>query len=431
MKNWSAPLDRARRVLLLWKKRSNNHSDDEENDEQLIEKEIKLQEDYELPPFPADLKFFINQKDFTKLAAHSYLRRVLLNLVYDDIANKHHLLYPKSQDYIIIAKAILRSLNIPKFKNERKPLQKINAQVQRNKNKFGKGPGRPVKKTDLVSAERKTEKLMFIGRLDDEQDMFKLNQIYRRLFTCNNVIKEVLLEYPAYSLPPLVFEEVRMTTDTNIARNVELFLPVLFEKLPDNSMFISGFFTNPGDKTAISDPVIPASCIKMLNAKYELYLDYQLIEQTTSAQEAISILLCLYNIFEIKFTRHYLGINLLYGIMFQDQNELSKSLRKLLLSWDYIIENKSIVHQHQTKTTTVNNMSMIHTTTSTETYENDSNVLEETHFIQNQQINNRSSFDTEATTISTQHPKKRKQTTSNEEAARSSGRLQSKRFRLT
>ncbi|CAF2903414.1 unnamed protein product [Rotaria sp. Silwood2] len=258
---------------------SNNHSDDEENDDQLIEKEIKLQEDYELPPFPTDLKFVIDQKDFTKLAAHSNLRRVLLNLVYDDIANKHHLLYPKSQDYIVITKAILRSLNIPvdnkdalneyresikqKFKNERKPLQKINAQVQRNKNKFGKGPGRPVKKTDLVSAERKNEKLMFIGQLDDEQDMFKLNQMlkdefnkkpvnmealtyfwkktftYRRLFTRNNVIKEVLLEYPAYSLTSLVFEEVRMTTDTDIERNVQLFLPMLFEKLPDNSMFIS------------------------------------------------------------------------------------------------------------------------------------------------------------------------------------------------
>jgi hypothetical protein len=71
---------------------SNNHSDDEENDDQLIENEIKLQEDYELPPFPADLKFVVDQKDLTKLAAHSYLRRVLLNLVYDDIANKHHLL---------------------------------------------------------------------------------------------------------------------------------------------------------------------------------------------------------------------------------------------------------------------------------------------------------------------------------------------------
>ncbi|CAF3234312.1 unnamed protein product [Rotaria sp. Silwood2] len=284
---------------------SNNHSDDEENDDQLIEKEIKLQEDYELPPFPTDLKFVIDQKDFTKLAAHSNLRRVLLNLVYDDIANKHHLLYPKSQDYIVITKAILRSLNIPvdnkdalneyresikqKFKNERKPLQKINAQVQRNKNKFGKGPGRPVKKTDLVSAERKNEKLMFIGQLDDEQDMFKLNQMlkdefnkkpvnmealtyfwkktftYRRLFTRNNVIKEVLLEYPAYSLTSLVFEEVRMTTDTDIERNVELFLPMLFEKLPDNSMFISD--------------VLPIRVIKLLYHHFKDPVTYALTEK--------------------------------------------------------------------------------------------------------------------------------------------------------
>ena len=106
---------------------------------------------------------------------------------------------------------------------------------------------------------------MFIGRLYDEQDMFKLNQMlkdefnkqpvdmgaityfwrktftYRWLFTRNNVIEEVFLEYPAYSLPPSVscmkillssaiihllpfqaFGELRMTTDTDIARNVEL-----------------------------------------------------------------------------------------------------------------------------------------------------------------------------------------------------------------
>ena len=69
---------------------------------------------------------------------------------------------------------------------------------------------------------------MFIGRVDDEQDMFKLNQMLkdefnkepvdiealtyfwrktftsRRLFTRNHQIKETLLEYPAYSLPSLV-----------------------------------------------------------------------------------------------------------------------------------------------------------------------------------------------------------------------------------
>ena len=37
-----------------------------------------------------------------------------------------------------------------------------------------------------------------------------------------------------------IFEEVRMTMDIDVERNVELFLPVLFEKVPDNSMFISG-----------------------------------------------------------------------------------------------------------------------------------------------------------------------------------------------
>ncbi|CAF1502642.1 unnamed protein product [Rotaria magnacalcarata] len=77
----------------------------------------------------------------------------------------HPARYPKSQDYIIITKAILRPLNIPL----------------------------------------------------DNKDALRKKFTYRRLFIRNNVIKEVLLEYPAYSLPPLVFEELRMTTNTDIA----------------------------------------------------------------------------------------------------------------------------------------------------------------------------------------------------------------------
>jgi len=126
----------------------------------------------------------------------------------------------------------------------------------------------------------------------------------------------------------------------------------------------------------------------MCDNKYELYLDYQLIGQTTSAQQAVSFLLCLYNIFEIKFTRHSRGIHLLYGVVFQDQNELSKSLRKILLSWDYTIENKSIAHQHQMTTTTMNNINVIQNTTSVKRNENDSMVIEESEFIQDQQTNN-------------------------------------------
>ncbi len=72
---------------------SNNHSDDEEEeDDQLSEIEVNLQEDYALPEFPADLKLVVEQKNLTKLAPHSYFRKMLLSLIYDDIANKHNLL---------------------------------------------------------------------------------------------------------------------------------------------------------------------------------------------------------------------------------------------------------------------------------------------------------------------------------------------------
>ncbi len=53
-----------------------------------------------------------------------------------------------------------------------------------------------------------------------------------------------------------------------------------------------------------------------------------------------------------------------------------------------MIKNKSLVHQHQSTTTTVNNITMIQSTISLETNENDSNVLEEIDSTQSQQINN-------------------------------------------
>ncbi|CAF1221405.1 unnamed protein product [Rotaria magnacalcarata] len=96
---------------------------------------------------------------------------------------------------------------------------------------------------------------------------------YRRLCIRNNVIKEVLLEYSAYSwaslmscmkfflssaiihiLYILVLEQVRMITDTDIERNVELFLTMLLEKLPNNSMFLSGSFDTEATTISPQNP---------------------------------------------------------------------------------------------------------------------------------------------------------------------------------
>ncbi|CAF1243966.1 unnamed protein product [Adineta steineri] len=127
----------------------------------------------------------------------------------------------------------------------------------------------------------------------------------------------------------------------------------------------------------------------MLDDKYELYLDYELIVRTTSAQEAVSILIGLYNIFEVKFTRHSRGVHLLYAIMFQDQNEFTKSLRNLLVSWDYIIKNKLAVRQHLSTitATTLSNSNVIQSTISMQTNENGLDAVAKVDSIQNQTIN--------------------------------------------
>ncbi|CAF1431898.1 unnamed protein product [Adineta steineri] len=139
----------------------------------------------------------------------------------------------------------------------------------------------------------------------------------------------------------------------------------------------------------LKDPISPTPFIKMLDDKYELYLDYELIVQTTSAQEAVSILIGLYNIFEVKFTRHSRGVHLLYAIMFQDQNEFTKSLRNLLVSWDYIIKNKLAVCQHLSTitATTLSNSNVIQSTISMQTNENGLDAVAKVDSIQSQTIN--------------------------------------------
>ncbi|CAF4030146.1 unnamed protein product, partial [Adineta steineri] len=206
------------------------------------------------------------------------------------------------------------------------------------------------------------------------------------------------------------------------------------------------------------------------------------------AQEAISILLSLYNIFEVKFARHSRGVHLLYAIMFQDQNELTKSLRNLLVSWDYTIKNKLAVRQHLNTitATTLNNSNITQSTISMQSNENGLDVVEKVDPIQNQTINDMdqesvtnhslnhapalvveenpivisttskkksmsskkqsskpavdenifetietSSFNIEPITKAAQYPKKRKPTTSHEHITRSSSRIQSKKSRLS
>ncbi len=80
--------------------------------------------------------------------------------------------------------------------------------------------------------------------------------------------------------------------------------------------------------------------MKILDDKFELYLDFCLITETTSCSTALALLLSLYHVFEIRFGSHNRCCHLLYGILFEDSHYLNKPLKTRLNNWKYKIVNR-------------------------------------------------------------------------------------------
>ncbi|CAF5154143.1 unnamed protein product, partial [Rotaria magnacalcarata] len=139
---------------------------------------------------PEELEEIINENELIKLRGHTNHRRILLNFVFKVVFNTYNILYPKAHDYFLITHALLKALKIPttdtnaanewheaikqKFKNERRLLQKISPMVQGKKEKFGKGSGRSAKKSEVLSAERKHENMIYVSTIMDECDIEQL-----------------------------------------------------------------------------------------------------------------------------------------------------------------------------------------------------------------------------------------------------------------
>ena len=81
--------------------------------------------------------------------------------------------------------------------------------------------------------------------------------------------------------------------------------------------------------------------MKILDDKFEIYLDFCLITETTSCFTALALLLSIYYVFEIRFGSHSRCCRLLYGVLFEDAHYLNKALKNLLNTWKYKIVNQS------------------------------------------------------------------------------------------
>ncbi|CAF1465185.1 unnamed protein product [Rotaria sordida] len=157
------------------------------------------------------------------------------------------------------------------------------------------------------------------------------------------------------------------------------------------------------------DPITPTPCIKILKDKYELYLDYELIVQTTSSYEALSLLVSLYNIFEYQTT----AIDISTGTSSKSSLEPNT--------------NNSNISQQDVN----NNMNMVLNTQNDELISSEKHSTDAIGHEDILESTIATSMDTSSIIVSSKNSKKRVKTKSNKETIRSSSRIQSKRLRLS
>ncbi|CAF4206798.1 unnamed protein product [Adineta steineri] len=130
-------------------------------------------------------------------------------------------------------------------------------------------------------------------------------------------------------------------------------LPKLIDSIPDNLGFVndlpavrlikllSKYFTNSWQQIILNkEPLSPRPAIQRTTDQFIIFLDYEVISETSSIDQAICIVISLYVISELQFGIHNRIIQLLYGILLKQSGVLTKPLRILLNQWSFIIDKK-------------------------------------------------------------------------------------------
>ncbi|CAF1319213.1 unnamed protein product, partial [Didymodactylos carnosus] len=225
-----------------------------------------------------------------------------------------------------MTKAILKLLNIQnakeaqeewteslksKFKRERYLLQETYEEVQKMKMKCGNTSGRPIKRrTNEVAPRREVN---------------------------------------------IIFDEIQYLCRVNIDENVTTMLPKLFQNMSDNSGYVtelltirlikllSKHFTDSWEYILTEkEPLSPCPTIQVITDKFRIFLDYELITETTSVDRALAAIISLYVVFDLQFGVHNRTIHLLYGVLLQEPAALTKQLRNLLIEWKFKIKHKEL-----------------------------------------------------------------------------------------
>ncbi|CAM4810212.1 unnamed protein product [Rotaria magnacalcarata] len=398
---------------------TSNHNCSDDNDDIMT---IRLPVDYEGPDLTMKMQQHIDDNNLSKFFPHTAMRSELLSLFFNDITESYKLYYPTNDEYRTMAKCIVKKLRIPsslanqaikdwhesikqKFKRERKPLQMTNNYIKLKQDQYGNGKtnGRPKKKSIVLQAERRVNDVPMINLsnkenenllpivnqmkmelLKDDPDNDLIHDLWRQSFNIRRLcihelsIAETLDRFPGYRRSDMILAEVKESVGVDLYENINELLPKFFDQLPDNTCFPSDvlpirtirilcklFGDTIHNVFTHEDILVPYPCIKILDDKFELYLDFNLVTETNSCTHALALLLSIYHVFEIRFHHHIRCIRLLYGVLFEDVHYLNKGLRTLLNGWNYKIINRASM----ARKTIINNLvfSLTQPTTTNET----------------------------------------------------------------
>ncbi|CAF4021138.1 unnamed protein product [Rotaria sp. Silwood2] len=329
----------------------------DDNDD--VHAKAKLPSDYQGPDLTIRMQHCIDDNNISKFNPHIALHGELLSLLFDGGTKSHKLLYPTNDEYLTMAKCLVKKLHVPSaLYHDAVPI--ISITDGQNENLLS------------IVDQRKLELLKDNPDLDMFHNLWQQSFNIRRLCIRDLTATEILERFPGYRLSEMISAthntEVKECAGVNIEENVNDLLPKFFDHLPDNNCFLSDvspirvirilckFFGDPvGNIFTNEDVLVPYPCMKIHDDRFEIYLDFCLITETTSYSTALALLLSLYYVFEIRFGLHNRTCRLLYGILFEDSHYLNKALKNLLNSWQYEIVNRPLMKRQAMVTNLIEN----------------------------------------------------------------------------
>ncbi|CAF4393012.1 unnamed protein product, partial [Rotaria magnacalcarata] len=278
-----------------------------------------FQDDYKIPSLPNAVIKDIEQGKLEKFGPHCANRQILIDAIVYDLRDNYNLFYPTHKQFDDIGNAIVKYLQLPLTKQNatiwKDALQtelkrqrfehRDNQIVQEFRLKYSRtGSGRPVKRKIGETAKRDRYKQMVMISCDDQAS----HDIQEK----SNQLRD---------LP---------TMDINAQLNLwkeTLFLRRKCIRDKSTADIMKDF---PGYSNALLEPVTPYPALVFVNGLIHVYVDFIPILSTNSPDDAVSLLLAMYTIFELAFDKKSRTIRLLYSIVHEDKRFLSNSIRILI-----------------------------------------------------------------------------------------------------